>query len=394
MWVVDYAELVGFDGVVSRYDFDHEHEIEAIERSCKDDGPETSEWIDVPLLRRVRLPEDDSGFRMSYEMPDYNIRCTVGGVPKDLPGSIAQLILPTGGRLEWTYANYAFPIPDEDDPEPAREILAVSAGVRKKTVLNKNGECDGGGSCTWEYISTSQGTQNRRTVVKTPKGDHHISYFRQWRPHPDLPQYEGWDLGLPFTTDETEAGLFLSQEIYKGPISESNLLRSVYVEYEHDQLYYVGQIEGWSQIYLQSNRRVKAQRTLYHDDKDNGVPRFTAVAYDDFDGFGHYRSRVVFGNLGGTSTHTELTDYNPARFTYQIDQTTNDPGPNHDHSPWPVGAPWVLGTYTSMRVQQPGSAFVSQYCFDPSTGRLKRRRMLASASGRRGFLRDEPHRSP
>jgi len=390
MWVVDFVKLKGFEGVESRYDF--EHEIVEIARSCKYfEGTPSDPRFETPLLRAVMLPADESGFRMSYRMPDeperpaehvtaYNTECVDG--LKDAPGTIKRLVLPAGGRLEWTYRNYLFSMPTQQEPDPVREIVEESTGVRTKTMLNKDLECDGGGSCTWTYNSISDSAENRKTVMTTPQGDDHVSYFRQRRPHSYLPEFTGWDLGLPFTTEETQAGLYLSQEIYDGSFSGGTLLRSVYVAYEHDELYYGGTMGIWSHLYTRSNRRVKAQRTLYHDDLNGGVPRFTAVDYDEFDGLGHYRKVVTTGNLGGSGAHTGVTDYNGVHNlgVYELQPGTNTPVPGYTPFP-PYPHPWVIGTFESMRVEESGSAFASQYCFDPLTGRLERRRMQASASG-------------
>jgi hypothetical protein len=276
---------------------------------------------------------------MSFQMPDYNTACLGGN--KDLPGTLERLDLPTGGRLEWTYQIYHFITLDPDYPE--YDVVEQSTGVLTKTVLNEEGECDGGGSCTWLYDSQTIDNEHRKTLMTTPLGDTHVSYFRQQRPHPDAPPFTGWDQGLPFTADVTEAGLFLSQEIYN---VGGTLLRSVYVAYDHDELVSLGELERWNQSNSQSNRRIKAQRTLYHDDRDNGIPRFTAVANDDFDGLGHYRSVVTSGNLGGSGAHTEYTDYNPDLGVYELEPGTNDPIPGYTPFP-PHPHPWVIGTFES-----------------------------------------------
>ena len=56
--------------------------------------------------------------------------------------------------------------------------------------------------------------------------------------------------------------------------------------------------------------------------------------------------------------HTEITSYNPDQRTYAIDPGNNMPIPGqHDFVPFPSNRRWILGTYESIRVDEPGSGF-------------------------------------
>lgn len=374
-WRVSKAKLRTFGGGTAEYTFVYADT--PITRSCKHTVTGSPGTITVPLLTDVVLPAGTG----SYRMPQYNTSCTVGQGPVDLPGTLAQLDLPTKGQLRWTYIDYLFQVPDPQLPEdPNPQIINRSTGVFEKKALNAAGECDSGAmsACTWTYVSGG-GVNERTTSVTTPEGDKTVHFFRQQRAHSELPLYVGWDYGLPFSTGQpTNAGMYLSRRVYEG---SSNLVREHYVLYERDRLInsHLAQ-NDWTN----SNPRMLATRTLYHDDKLSGVPRFSEVHHDDFDGFSNYRTTIRSGNLrdaASTQSQTTTTTYNPARGTYQIDQATNLPGLKHNHSPWPAGAAWVLGTYTSMRVEEAGSAIAAQVCFDADTGRLERQRMQASASG-------------
>jgi len=376
-WRANRAFLSSFAGGTAQYDL--VYELATIDRSCKSNpnigAPE--EFV-VPLLREVVLPAGAG----SYRMPAYNSECSAPNWPSsplgDLPGTLALLDLPTGGRLQWTYRDHNFIVPNPSDP--AQRVLENSTGVGTKRALNASGGCDSGplSTCTWSYSSFSYSDETRRMQVDNPVGDRTVHWFRQRRRHQGEPLYVGWDYGLPFSTEteHTHVGLFLSRQIYKGA---SVLQREIYVVYEHDRLIPIIQAqEDWRN----SNTRVFAERTRFHDDKVGGVPRFTEVRSEDFDGHGHYRKTVRTGDFRTSGeSQTTTTTYNPARGTYQIDTATNAPGPKHNFSPWPSGAPWVLGTYTSMRAEEPGTAVASQSCFESSTGRLLRQRVQASSAG-------------
>ena len=376
-WRANRAFLSSFEGGTAQYDL--VYELATIDRSCKTNPTVNSPMeFAVPLLREVVLPAGAG----SYRMPTYNSECSAPNWPAsplgDLPGTLVRLDLPTGGRLAWTYRDHNFIVPDPSDP--AQRVLENSTGVGTKRALNAAGGCDSGplSACEWSYSSFSYSDETRRMQVDNPVGDRTVHWFRQRRRHDGEPLYVGWDYGLPFSTEteHTHAGLSLSRQIYKGA---SALQREIYVAYEHDRLIPVIQAqEDWRN----SNTRVFAERTRFWDDTVGGVPRFIEVRHDEFDGHGHYRRTVRTGDFRTSGeSQTTTTTYNPARGTYQIDPATNTPGPTHSFSPWPAGSPWVLGTYTSMRVEEPGTAIASQSCFESSTGRLLRQRVQASSAG-------------
>lgn len=386
-WRADRATLQKFGGGTAAYALGYENGT--IDRSCwsHPNLPGPTEFI-VPLLRELVLPTDGVPPEQAerYRFPAYNSECTLpqtSGDPVrgDLPGTLARLDLPTGGRLEWTYRDWAFFVPDANDP--ARRLLRRSTGVGTKELLNASGLCEPG-SCEWLYEPLTYSDHTRYTRVTSPEGDWTVHWFSQRRRVQGEGLYVGWDYGLPYSSESAhlDKGLSLSQQIYEGQGTNAVLRREIYVGYERDVLIPILLAE---ESWRNSNRRMLAERTLYYDDLVAGVPRFTETVHQDFDGHGHYRQRHRSGNLvdpNQVPVHTEITAYNPDRGTYAVDPKTNAGIPNvHDFSPWPASQRWSLGTYKSIRVDEPGSpAFEARYCFDASDGRLLRERRLVSAS--------------
>jgi len=354
-----------------------------VRASCKDTEPVPSppKRFTVPLLTSVVLPDSSR-----WSMESYNTECA-GGV-KDAPGTLSRLRLPTRGLYEWDYQTYGFP--NRGNPQDPHSIVYQEvAGVHRKRELNAAGGCDSGAvnpDCSWTYTwrdHLAGGEFSRATIVRTPLGDETVNYFSQkWQI--STATWDGWDYGLPFRRgmQHGHGDLLRSQEIYDGPESGGTLLRSIYVRYEHDRLLGPNPSGIQAKDWHDSNRRLFARRTHYEDDEVGGVPRFTERRLSDFDGVGHHRIQLSTGDLGGSGSRTEITAYNPDRRTYLIDPSTNQTAPKHNYTPWPAGEPWVLGTYSSMRAEEPGSAIESEACFDAATGRLKRRRLQASSFGR------------
>ena len=93
--------------------------------------------------------------------------------------------------------------------------------------------------------------------------------------------------------------------------------------------------------------------------------RWRTEDQSEFDGVGHYRSVEVRSDYGSpVSFHRTYTQYNPSQGTY----------PSAGYQPWPVGKPWILGTYTMRWSAQGSGMYRRDYAFD-GQGFLQRERI-------------------
>jgi hypothetical protein len=383
-----------------------------IARSCLDTDPANNapsgapspQSILVPLLTSVAQPDG-----AEWEMASYNTTCAEDGVGEDepnLPGTIEQLVLPTGGELAWTYRTYNYPTRGEGTGQDPPVDVPQVVGVATKQLNRPGGGCwaESGVGCVWSYTPQSFTGLNdpfyRTMTVRYPTGDEMVSYFSQdirlrqnkgndpdGNDLQDPLYHRGWHYGLPFkppaewaTQDPNPpgglpGGPFLSQQIYEGTVDPDHLQREVYVRYERDKIATGSGVDpdDWKN----TNRRPAEEKTVFFDD----TQRYSSSVSSEFDGLGHYRKQVTGGDLPGTNVRTSRTDYNHHRGTYRIDAVTNQPLGGHNHTAWPASLPWVLGTYEEGWVEQNGSPReVTQACFEAANGFLQRIRRLAGAS--------------
>lgn len=344
--------------------------------------------ITAPFLKAVKLPNGshyampintDDLDHAAYFLPALSDETFLGNYN---PGVLRKMILPTGATIEWMYQ-----VPDAelaaDQQEgfayrygvgsAARRRLRLSAGVRRRIVTLNPGKSTQK-VYTWKYdpkagpyfpdnckqdsLSTVCGPIDFVNTVTTPEGDYSKHYYSIW-PFP----YEGLggeltrgvsekhsaEYGLPFTKDTRKLDseppktinganggkpLFLSQTIYnKNKIK----VRSIYVRYETDVIV---TSDGYGSS-IDSNARIAATRTVYHDDGG----RFKETQYRDFDGLGHYRQEDLFGDFGSGDRQLNLTTYNLANGSYNVEPTTNQL--TTTYYPFSESSPWVLGTFTA-----------------------------------------------
>ncbi len=125
----------------------------------------------------------------------------------------------------------------------------------------------------------SNKTDWRRTEVISPAADRSIYSFSawpNWAPSPNGFTYR--EYGLPFTRAEADATgtRFLSAVHQDCDAAGKNCVsqRSHYVAYEYD-----GPPCNFSTLCADTNRRVKSERTVYHDDADPGHGSWTQYVY-------------------------------------------------------------------------------------------------------------------
>ncbi len=339
---IDRIELTAFNGATATYLFEYEERF--IERGCQDeviglDVPGYPETLEVPLLQAVRLPHGES-----YEMIDpdtngayYHGVCDGTG---QATGRIRGMRLPTGGRVEWTYGQWAFSALNE----PMRLPWRYATGVMTRTLLDLAGSAIG----TWQYTNAifpagpyfpcdpdtglcDLHPIETRTVVVTPSGHCSKHYFQAYPLAANALGNDNWAYGLSYTKEVADAdGRFLSSETRGGFAEIPGALpwilnldctgthyRSSYVNYERDLRSPDTEEDGRHQ--QNSNRRLKRSRTVYHQDSN----RHADTDYDNFDGMGRYRQVTTGGDFDGQNERSSFTGYNPKTGTYIIDLTTD-----------------------------------------------------------------------
>lgn len=366
--VVTDIDIESIGGQRAFYSFYYD-EIE-VQRSCKDNSPNTSGWILAPHLRRIDLP-DGTSYKMKIdgELKYYN-SCSEG--PDDIPGVLKEIQFPTGGRMAWTYQEYDFPGTTSDDP------FDTTAGVQYKATKHRDGTEEG----VWRYKSTpvpydeiNDRDPEMITEVVHPTGDCTKHYFnaRYWI---TPSEWRGWERALPFSYRDEIDGRYLSSEVWTsnngaGSCSGTKL-RSKYLRFTFD-----GSPGGNNEAeWLQSNRRVQAFRTVFHDDGN----RWTETSMAEFDGLGHYRQAASTGNFWSGSTTNEQrvvkTNYNRVTGTYG----------QAGYTPPAVTDPWVLNVFDFVERTEwdaVGEATSRvEYTFDMDTGFLDCKRILESGTTR------------
>ena len=353
--------------------------------------PESTDTLNVPLLTAIKLPptgQQSTG--QQYSMPvnssdPANAAYDIPGSQPTNTGLLKKLVLPTGAQIEWKY--------EAEDPDAdkqagygykygfgaaARHYLRSSVGIRRRIVTINKGTVSekvykwsydpkvGDNyptGCTQLTTQTTCSPAEFVNKVTTPEGDYTYNYFSIW-PYPyggqgsldaltrSRSDLHSADYSLPFTKDprpQSATGLparsisndalngyplFLSQAIFD---KSNNLKRSVYVRYESDVL---STNNGYGST-EDSNSRMAAMRTIYHD--DSGV--YAETQYLDFDGLGHFRQENLFGTFGSGDRRLNVVWYNRANGSYTVEPTTNQR--TTTYSSVSEATPWLLETYDS-----------------------------------------------
>jgi len=371
----------------------------------------------VPFLTSLTLPDGsrydmplapDGAFSASYDLDGSQSSVKARGI-------IRGVTLPTGGRVEWEYKGAEIPTVDTDGvalrygypvASSARAYKRGSIGVRRRKVI------EGANTYYWSYdpkpekqlttaddpdcfaTTTDPKCAPREFVnkVTTPEGHYTLNYFSFY----PLPGYGGgrsvtdWhiaDYALPITKypaktvyDTKGQPLFLSTQVYEKSGTVYSLVRSDYRRFETDT---IPVNDGYGSV-VETNRRLVARRTVYHDDNKEGGVKYAETQYNQFDGLGHYRRAETYGNFNldaagnpkPDNQRVGLTNYNPARGTYLISPNTNQPSPSgHSYQPVPTADAWVLGNYDGTTQTENGLSARAYFNFS-SAGLLMRKRVL------------------
>ncbi len=359
---------------------------------------QASTQLDVKVLTEVLLP-DGSKYTMD-----------AGGGYSPAQALMEEMVLPTKGKLQWTWASYSFPEIIRDDPgadpcppEPVEDGFWTSVyGVSARRQLDRAGNPFG----EWHYQRTETphpGRYAEQWVVKarTPLGDISTHYFSIF-PRELNACYDGvdptalwgtriWEYGMPYTRDpalqdsaDTVQRFLSSRQFdcpdgYAGwlPETQCTLLRSQY------QAFVIDAQPGGDSTWINGeindrNRRLVSTKTSFHDDTVGGL-KWKKQDYSNFDGLGHFRTTVSSGNFDA-GARTATTNYNPTRGTY----------PGGTYVQVTTGTPWVMETFNYRGTSEalvdscaeiPATQYSwEEFCFDAPTGFLKRQRTLSSSA--------------
>jgi hypothetical protein len=181
--IVDRLVLATFNGTTATYTFNYTSANVA--RPSIDNDPATSATVNLPQLTGITAP-DGSQHLFTYH--------AAGAT--DFAGRLANMRLPTMGKIEWTYQSYAYTTPG--NPTALSAIFRQTTGVATRKMINIAGGVDG----IWTYTPSliPQGTEERElsNTVKTPMGDKTVYYFSV-NTTSNGPEWVKSDYGLPFT---------------------------------------------------------------------------------------------------------------------------------------------------------------------------------------------------
>ncbi|MDP9119862.1 MAG: hypothetical protein M3O15_00570, partial [Acidobacteriota bacterium] len=332
-----------------------------IERGCLSNDP-TFGAVFVPLLTSVTLP-DGSAYAMA--VTDYNAPpapAMSGGQCLKNSGGLLGITLPTLGRIEWAYQQYAFP-----QGSTAKPFRQQNPGIATRTTRDASGNVEG----IWTYTTamtpnpaSARSPQELINTLRDPLGNVTERRFSV----EIVPNLTGWslyDYGAPFSRYVTDpAGtLYLSTRTFN---SGGQQVRSEYVAYEHDPAGVAGPPDSSN-----LNRRELQHRTVYDD--DGGV--YADTKRSNFDGLGHLRVEQTDGTFPGNNVRTHLTNWNPPQGTYTVNAAQNT---GSGFTVFPSSAPWALNTFPYEWTAEQGATAFESSCFDSQTGVLLRRRIHAA----------------
>lgn len=417
---VDHVLLAAPGGTVAKYTLRY-HDATSIHRPAFANGLEVisideepyGDQLDVRFLKEVELPDEDHS---TYTIGDTATDgyYTDGGsntAPKPVGGA-KKVKLPTGGTVSWAFQRWYHwmrLLPEDGCPLcPRQNFMSEWPGIAKRTLTELDSSPKEWTYTPWSgwyehtELPEDEGSaqEERRTYVTDPAGNDTVHYFRAV-PHPMNPGIPtSWDYALPFTRREPSgnnrrlAGPFLSVEYYLGAASiptsisdpgppSGTKLRSIFVEYSHDPSTLVDL--GYRDV----NRYQTLTKTVYHDDAE----KYLQTAYSNFDGLGHFRKAVTTGTFTPSLEHASFTGYNPPLTGDEPSTGWNETEPpayvqypSADYTVWPLGKPWILGTFDAKWEAEGTSRARTEYCVArdadryPVTGFVARVRNLVSTA--------------
>jgi RHS repeat-associated protein len=380
-----------------------------------------------------RLNEDGTNFETRYagyligiSRPDgasYSLTETVSLLN---PIRTMRAGLPTGGSIEWRFDNINLPYEGlcqgGSSAGPAqtyvdqRVVRDVDGNTLTETLYLRN--VNYSALVPTDYCPPYNGEPEKRVESELIVGEfqkytsgkgrltlRYFSIFPLWGDNLGNGTAGGWtslEFGQPFTRDEKRVGhnnrdLFLSTRIFDCPFSSvqpyqpngirtdveslastCTQLRSTYVAYDGLASAPACPINEGCVFFLFEytlrNAMLKESQTVYHDDNASNV-KTTSELYSENDGFGHFRTHRMTGNISARDTRETRTFYNAGNGELKLTAS----GGVAAGSSWrnkSSSEPWILGMYThSKLVDAGGRVYRQQTCFDADTGLLNQVRI-------------------
>jgi YD repeat-containing protein len=361
---IDHLDLAAFGGQRAIYTFNYATTMTA--RSCLSNDSTFGD-LNVSFLTNVVLPDGSS---YAPGLGGYGIALAGKGGCAFASGSLTGLTLPTLARISWGYQTYFFPTPGRRASNP---------GIATRTATDAAGNRIG----QWTYTTTPTIEPGGASIelvnaVNDPAGNVTKRYFSTGPTGAGGiygPGSNVYDYARQYTpkTQLGTTGLYLSEQVFD---SGGTLRRTEWVRYERDLIdSLVTQLPDASN----NNGRLAQQTTVYDDGTQAGS------IDQDFDGVGHYRFRQTSGTFAGNNIRSERQQWNPARGSYAVDQSSNTVlGVYHAVT---TSEPWVLVTRQFDRTQDSGGASeFRSYCYDTATGFLQRQRTYVQSTTNPGTL--------
>ena len=420
--ILQWLKVKGTGGVDAQYDFSYMTRDVFLSR----DG-HPAQWVSVPVLTEIKLPD--------WTLPSHSDRTEfVLDYSNDL--QLKSIQFPTGGKVEYTYATYL--LGSHDLCSNIGTTAYDSAGVRARTISDRVGA-----SRTWDYLQrrgpgallffpdqngdycctgippSGQNVASIywcRTSVLAPvdaggkrtRTDNYFDIFDMTfaaleagcpsplpsgmpylqYPLPVAPSvqfgYPGtmggppqaWAKGPPLRTDSVQdvstldsGGGLLTSQVFTdcdsaGDCTNGTLQRSTYTIYDPHPLATGPCVYPNAGCTGEKAMQLKASRTYFEDDNSCGGKCYTDTTSGDINTVGLYATVTESSNVPGSTTHTTVTSYK----TWTAAQMANS------------SIPWITGVYTEKKQTEGTSVMRSLYCFDESTGFLKRQREIADTS--------------
>ena len=352
--IVDRVVVSSFAGGTATYTFTYT--TGTVTRSDVDNDTSTSTTINLSLLTGVTAP-DGSKYSFGYHPAT---------AASDASGRLANMQLPTMGKIDWAYQRYNFTSPS--CASTLSTIYRANTGIASRRMTDMGGAVAG----VWNFVPAVKTLNDparcadegeMTNTVTTPLGDKTVHYFSVNVAGTSSASWNRSNYALPLTKRVSDSQLrYLSREILDCDTNGNNcrLLQSFYTRYEQD-----GVTDPNSPEVANVARREASQRVIYHDDVENGVTRFAGVDRSDFDGLGHFRKEVTHGNFGSGDVREQIIDYHAATGTY----------PSAGYVMPATNQPWLINIYGKQRKIEGTSSQVIEVCYDRQTGFAKRQRV-------------------
>lgn len=418
---VKQVELAAFNGTIARYAFVY---AQAEFPHLVEDSPQPNPGSHLEIARVGVLTSITRPDNAAYSFTDLRTQSVS-------PSLIASL--PSGGSITWEFKSFEMPsdyacAPGGGTNGPAngpllaavvqRSVRATGGGILKRTMYLRHVDHSAQIPATFCYSNGQYVRPPAEMVVgelqkySAGKSRLTLSYFSAFGKLFDniapglLIGPGGWsgqDQGQPFTRDvydtDTPPGL-LSTRTFDCPfdtVSEYNLYygnpedvaapclkqRSTYVKIEGERDNGTC-APGW-RCFL-GNPMTSETTTRYHDDGS----KFTTEKFSENDGFGHYRTVTMQGNISGRDRREMRTFYNAAKEELRL-TAQGQIAPDSAWTNYAVGDPWILQNYSNFRVLDANgnAGYREQRCYT-AEGLLRRVRVQAKPSTATGGI-DSPN---